>query len=284
MRRASNIALACVLMGACGGEGAQGDASDATAPADVDTAAPADTTSPDGDTVDGDTATGPLATCDGPAAVYVEREAGDAPEVIAYANGDLAIRGYASRCGDDGDVDAFTLRGCLGPLSAWLTWAEGASTLDVRIAVPAQDGLVLDSAGEPAGHVLTADLAAPAGGGPLDVEVTVRCRAGEPTAWSLVLDTASTAPVPTADNGWPLDLYPADYAVCEDGRFPRIEGALDEYGATDVSLGQFYGDMLLVEVGGVWCYPCTLFARESAALHDEVEALSDAWGFSIVEV
>jgi|GEM_PF-3270878 len=284
MCRAARLTLTCLFLSACGG-GDSGPSTDTTEAdtTEVDTAA-TDTSSEVDTTAVDTTPVGPATTCDGPAAIYVETEAGDAPEVIAYGNGDLSIRGYASSCGEGGDVDSFTLRGCLGSLAATLDWTVGASTLEAQISVPAlQDGPLLDSAGEVAGHTLSAELTTPESG-ELDVQITVRCSAGEPTAWSLLLDTASEVPVPVAENGWPVDLYPRDYPACDGTRFPRIEDALDEYGATDVSMGQFLGDMTLVEIGAVWCYGCTLFARDSDALHEEVEAMSPDWGFSIVEL
>lgn len=177
MRRTPYVFFTALALAACGGDGGSS----------ADTSVTPDTTT-ESDTVTATLDTGgdavALATCDGPAGIYVETEAGDSPEVIPYASGDLSIRGYASSCGDDGDVDTFTLRGCLGPLAATLDWTVAASTLDVQIVAPALQGdPLIDSAGQAAGQTLSAELTAPASG-ELDLQVTVRCREGAPAARS----------------------------------------------------------------------------------------------------
>ncbi|MCA9514919.1 MAG: PPC domain-containing protein, partial [Myxococcales bacterium] len=89
--------------------------------------------------------------------------------------------------------------------------------------------------------------------------------------------------VPAAANGWPADLLPAGYPGCDGGaNFPGVSGLFDQYGHTDLGYGQLYGDMVLVLRGTTSSATLAEHAALARSLHDTVEDLSGAWGFTIL--
>ncbi len=84
-------------------------------------------------------------------------------------------------------------------------------------------------------------------------------------------DGGSTEPWVAPENSWPMGAPPTDLVaegfdvgeVIPDFRMP------DQYGA-EVSLWQFYGHAVIVDVSTMWCGPCQQLAGG-------VQAIADAW-------
>lgn len=233
----------------------------------------------------GDAVSGPLALCDGPAMIFASTETGDTRELIPWKSGDVLIRGF---CGADGDVDRFRIRATRGgPVNANLVWKKVSAELTLTISAPEVDGGVLVEPAEVGfkyGHMKLAELVDADGSGDYDIDIDVRCVSGPKTAWTVLLDTASTRQVEPAANGWPEDLRPKREWTCAGGNFPDLLGLLDQHGHNDITVGQYYGDMVLVVFSALWCGPCQLAASEAEQLHRNIESLSDEWGFSIMEL
>lgn len=248
------------------------------------TVEPEVTTGPDAVPV-GDAVSGPLAVCDGPAMIFASTETGDARELIAWKGGDVLIRGF---CGANGDVDRFRIRATRGgPINANLVWKKASAELTLTITAAEVDGGTLlepPDVGFKYGHMELAELADADGSGDYDLDIDVSCVSGPKTAWTVLLDTASTRQVEPAANGWPEDLRPAGDWTCADGNFPNLPDFFDQHGHTDITVGQYYGDMVLVVFSALWCGPCQLAASEAEKFHRDVESLSDEWGFSVMEL
>lgn len=268
MRRRLSYLFTALVLVACSADGAGDDASDTAADAtsEPDTSPPATPV--------------PLAACDGAASIYVERGSGER-ELVDWRGGDVILRGYAA-C--DGDVDRFrVVSTCGGELTARLTWTDGATQLGLTLRADEVDGGTL-SEGPVTVTLPLAEMADADASGDFALDVDIACVSGAATTWALDLDTASTAALQKEANGWPLDLLPDDWESCVDDRFPDFGELRDQYGNRDVTLGQFYGDMTVVAVSGVWCGPCLDAAAEAQELHDVIEAKSDEWGFTLLEV
>lgn len=307
--RAALAGLALLALGACdGSSGAEPDVSatpDSAAADDADAqgtpevqVTPDVAVEPDQPVVPdvvqtGDAVSGPIAVADGPAMIFAETESGDERQLIAHKGGDILLRGFARACGDAGDVDRFRIRTTRGgPTVANLSWKKSASELGLTIQVDEVDGGTTlapsgpesTGAGFKGGFLPLAVLDDADGSGDFNIDIDVRCDSGVPTAYTLLLDTASTKHVEAARNGWAQDLRPAQNWTCDGGNFPNLPPLLDQFGNTDVSIGQFYGDMVLVVFSALWCGPCQLAASEAEAFQADVESLSDEWGFSVVEL
>ena len=95
-------------------------------------------------------------------------------------------------------------------------------------------------------------------------------------------------PCAPEDNGWPHDALPDGYRQGSGyqvgARVPAFSDGQDQRGNTDVSLGQFYGSMILLSIGAVWCEPCKLAASSSQELMTSIEDGSDEFTFWSIEV
>ncbi|MFT6397838.1 MAG: thiol-disulfide isomerase/thioredoxin, partial [Bradymonadia bacterium] len=65
-------------------------------------------------------------------------------------------------------------------------------------------------------------------------------------------------------------------------QLPTVDRLLDQLNNDDVALGQFYGEMLLIEFGGMWCGPCRELAEEVATLQYGAERAGDDYGFRVL--
>ena len=84
-----------------------------------------------------------------------------------------------------------------------------------------------------------------------------------------------------------MNTLPADYAST--GRrvgdlAPAFTDAPDQFGNTDVALGQFAGGMTVLNVGAEWCGPCQAAAENSQALWSEINGSQSDFNYWEVEV
>ena len=267
---------------------------DTTVDASADTSEDTSTDASDDTSEDADAGEVPraLPACEGPGGVIVV-PSGEAVVDVEWAAGDLVLRGYAPACGADAPVQQLRLRStCGGAFDVTLSPRDGVSTLDVSVTVAD----VVDAAGAAVAWSGTTAAGAPAAttldvhteavsGDAFEMLIDVSCAAGDATAWSLVIDTPSTAPTPAADNGWGVDLAPSvsfSELGCEVGdTLPNLGAFLDQYGNSDVMLGQFAGDMLVIEIGGMWCAPCLDLAPDLGELGRDMDTNS-AFGFTFI--
>ena len=88
--------------------------------------------------------------------------------------------------------------------------------------------------------------------------------------------------VPAA-NGWPTSQLPAGYAgtgYAVGDQAPVFIGA-DQNGSTDVSLAQFYGNMLVVAFHTGWNGPSNQAASSAESLRNQ---LNGSYGFWIIDI
>lgn len=74
-----------------------------------------------------------------------------------------------------------------------------------------------------------------------------------------------------AANGWPVSSLPAGYmgdGYAVGDRFPAFTDMVDQNGETDVSLGQFYGAMIVLAVHAAWNPPSVMMDATAQARLD----------------
>jgi thiol-disulfide isomerase/thioredoxin len=87
--------------------------------------------------------------------------------------------------------------------------------------------------------------------------------------------------VPPATNSWELATPPDDLVAqgYQEGQVPPDLRLVDQHG-DEVSLWQFYGDVVLLDISTMWCAPC-----QELALHtQETQEDYEAEGFTYVTV
>jgi len=116
---------------------------------------------------------------------------------------------------------------------------------------------------------------------------TTGCTRGAPDANDD--DENHGPPATTADNGWPISNLPDDYSgtgYSIGDYVPIFEDQHDQHGNEDLSLGQFYGSMMLISFGAVWCAPCNLAAETSQelinAINDRLDGQATAWEIELL--
>ena len=84
-------------------------------------------------------------------------------------------------------------------------------------------------------------------------------------------DGGNVEPWVAPENTWPLGTPPSDLVGegFDPGEVIPDFRMLDQYGA-EVSLWQFYGHVVVVDVSTMWCGPCQQLA-------EEVQELADSW-------
>ena len=159
----------------------------------------------DGDTLPADVPPTPVTPpdCSGPGAlVLLDDELGEA---LDWAGGDLVVRGRFDECAGSTSV---TIRGaCGGATRVTVGQPAGSGDLTLDAAAPKIDGGRATSANLAAGSFTTEDVNIVAWADDdesedYELSFTIGCEGDGPTAWSLVLDTASEAATPMGDNGW----------------------------------------------------------------------------------
>ena len=90
----------------------------------------------------------------------------------------------------------------------------------------------------------------------------------------------------TASNGWPVSHAPGGYGGTgwAEGEYLPPYLLTDQFGSEDVSLTQFYGKMILLDLGAGWCAPCGDAAEGAEAMAAGLEAESAAWTFQRLTV